>query len=218
MDKFIFVNNHNNDPEIVVVDAKNNKFIKIIVNKNVVVKTTRGYGEYPIGNLWKLGEKNGVGGRLITEAIIKNFSLPLHLWKDNNNTNLNSLQKTWLFLFKNKLSKDADYYITDPGVSKVMQAYFVDKNKENDNFKKAILTDYSTNSFVVNNLSEILQIYNLKTVVSNKSYDKDIDCQVGGKDEYLVNKISNLFSCQISDSNEDLDLVIKIGGAFAQRF
>jgi hypothetical protein len=68
-------------------------------------------------------------------------------------------------------------------------------------------------------VGKIIETIGAKIASITRDGEKEMDCEVSGKDEVLINKIVLIFSCKKVKSQEDnFDVVIKIGSNFAKRF
>lgn len=216
LEKFAYVNNKDGDVEIIIIDAPKDKYTKLLINKGFIVESSRNYGQYEIGKLWILGQKDGTKGKLVTETIIKNFSIPVYFWKDGKSSNLNLFQKIKSVLIYNKLT-DYDYTLKTTNTPDSFLVNFIDSKTELSS-PKLELVDLTGNSHLAENLVNILAIYGVKTTSYLKGYDEKLDCEVSGVNKYLVKIVEQIFSCQKSSSNVDVDLRIRIGKVFADRF
>lgn len=214
--KFAYVNNNDGNVEIIFIDALRDKYIKSLINKDFIVQSSRNYGQYEIGKLWILGQKDGTKGKLITETVTKNFSIPIYLWKDGKSSNLNLFQKIKSVLVYNKLT-EYDYTFKTINTPDSFLVNFIDSKTELS-YPKLELVDLTGSNHLAEKLANILAIYGIKITSYSKGYDKGLDCEVGGIDKDLVEIASKIFSCQKKLDDGGVDLKIRIGKIFAERF
>ena len=237
--KFIYVNNVDSNAEITVVDPQKLKIIKILIPENTQINSSRGFGVYKISSLWKLGEKEGLKGKLVTESVRRDFLIPLYLWKDGDKTNLNFWQRIKIYLldkgFSNyyvnninlidnrvlklkKFTDGTDGYIISSKIPESILINFVE-DYMTETVSKIEIEDLTGNSMTVENISKILGVMGGKIISYSKGFDKDFDCEVIGKDKILVGVVSKNFDCKVSiDTKLSVDLKIRLGGRFVDRF
>lgn len=216
LEKFSYVNNDDGNVEIIIIDALKDKYTKSLINKDFIVESSRNYGQYEIGKLWILGQKDGTKGKLITETIAKNFSIPVYLWKDGKSSNLNLFQKIKSILVYSKLT-EYDYTLKTTSTPDSFLVNFIDSKTELI-FPKLELVDLTGSSHLAENLANILGIYGVKVISYFKGYDEGLDCEVSGVNKYLVKIVEQIFSCRKSHDDVNVDLRIRIGKVFAERF
>ena len=51
-----------------------------MIPKTTDVDVSRGLGMWQLGSVWQLGINEGMGGRLLTETVVKNFKIPTFAW------------------------------------------------------------------------------------------------------------------------------------------
>lgn len=216
LDKYAYVNNNDGNVEIFVIDSKQDKYTKILVNKDRIVDSSRNFGEYKIGNLWTLGQKNGYNGKLISETITKNLLIPISLWKNSKSTNLNIFQQI-KSKFIEKRVKDYDYVLSSSQLPESIVTAFTDSeiSEKEPNIK---IMDLTGNVTSAEKITKILSVYGVKIMSFSKGLDNDLDCEVGGKMNKLVNIVAVNLSCAKIATDEEYDLVIRIGKVFSTRF
>lgn len=217
LERFQFVNNRDDNVEIIVIDNKREDVTKIFIDKNFYVDSSRNFGEYKIGSLWILGRKEKYQGRLVAETITKNFGIPVYLWKDGVSTNLNFFQKIKVLL-SNINRGEYDFKLTSRNVKDSILVNFVHPATEG-RLPKIRIDDLTGDPEVVNLISKILEVLGFKIVDYSKGFDNSLDCEVIGKSDTYTSILKELFDCKIVvDENQSIDLDIRIGKVFGDRF
>ena len=84
MEKFTYVEKTSDSGALItIVDSKSDKVVSYKINPDITIASARGLGEYRLESLWILGDKEGYGGRLVSESIASNYLIPVYLWKRN---------------------------------------------------------------------------------------------------------------------------------------
>lgn len=217
LEKFVYVNNNNGNAEIIVVDPQRETTSKILIDKDFKLESSRNFGEYKLSSLWILGEKEKYQGKLVSETLVKNFLVPIYLWKDGRFSNLNLYQKIKIYWLKNR-SNEYDYQITSKNLSSSILVNFVLSNAF-VKLPKAEIEDLTGEKAIAEKISKVLEVLGFKTVDYSKGYDEQLDCEVVGKDKSYVDVIVNIFDCKgIINKDQSIDLKIRIGKVFADRF
>lgn len=218
LEKFIYVNNKDGNAEIIIVDSKKNNTTKIFIDKDFKLESTRNLGEYKLGSLWILGEKEKYQGKLLSETITKNFAIPIYLWKNEKYSNLNLYQKIKVYLITRRSKNDYDYSLTTKILKDTVLVNFTDPFVA-DNLPKVRIEDLTGGYGQVNIISKILNIIGFKTVDYFKGYDEKLDCEVIGKNKLYNKIVANIFTCEDKiDLNKPWDLELRVGKIFADRF
>lgn len=217
LDKFIYFNEkENGDGELILVDGE---VVKFLIPAETVLESSRGYGQYKLGSLWILSTKEGFSGDLVTETVLKNYLVPVHLWKRQNKTNLNLKQQ--LKIKTLRVDKvEAVKILASLDLPNSVLVSFVDSDLQESGFM-VDLVDLTGNPNVTNRISSILGTMGTKISGYSKGYDENIDCQVAKVgDLKLSTKFSNLFGCEHVDLGNNNSKTIKIilGAKFAERF
>lgn len=237
--KFIYLDNLNDDAQIVVVDPQKLKIIKILIPGDTQIIVSNGLGTYKLKSLWKLGEKEGFKGKLVVSSIKKTFLLPIYLWKDGIKTNLNLWQRIRVSLIDKKISNydvtninlidinvlkqkeltdGTDGFIINSKIPESVSIYFTDIYLS-ENISKIELVDLTGNISVSENFSKILGVIGTKITSYTKGFDENLDCEVIGKDTKLVKVISDTFECKgIIEENLSVDIKIRLGKRFVDKF
>ncbi|MGB6839024.1 MAG: hypothetical protein WBD86_00425 [Microgenomates group bacterium] len=80
---FLLIRRSGGDIAVSIFDPKLEKVTNIIIPKNTEVTVARQLGTWKLGSVWKLGENEGLEGRLLAETIVKHFKLPVVVWADS---------------------------------------------------------------------------------------------------------------------------------------
>ena len=174
-------------------------------------------GEYKIESLWILGKKENFEGKLVSESISSNYSIPLYLWKDGVKTNLNIFQRIKVFFNKYQNDNNDLEFVSFDLPSSILIDFI--NNDIQEAGLSVELNDLTGDQDVVKNVSSILGNLGTKISTYTKGYEEDFDCQIYGSNTKAVKIIANIFGCKIS--KEDVttsDIKIKLGGKFADRF
>ncbi len=214
--KYAYVNNKNGDVEVIIVDPQNDKYTKLLINSDFKVQSSMNFGEYKIGNLWILGDKSGIGGKLVSKTVAKNFLVPIYLWKNGKNTNLSFLQKVKSKIVENRLH-EYSYSITSFKLPESILINLVD-SEISEKEPKVKLEDLTGNVGTVEKVTQIIGIYGVRISAFSKGFDENLDCEVGGTMASLVKLTASVFECSTSLDNQEYDLVIRVGKAFVTRF
>ncbi len=216
LDKFIYVNkSKSGDAEIIIIDNQNNKNSKYQISSSENFESARGYGEYKLNSLWQLSKKDPVQGRLVSETIVKNMSLPIYLWKDNKRTNLSLIQRIKAYFVENQ-NKSYDDVLDLSNISNSIYIDFV-YPEMNDERLKINVDDYTGEIDTINKISKIIEVMGGKITSNSKGYDENLDCELSGKKASILNAINKIIDCKIINSDSDV-LNIKLGAKFAERF
>jgi hypothetical protein len=218
VDGFAFVNKaENGDAEIIVFDPVANTSKSFVVAGNTVLSSSRSLGEYRLDNLWILGRKEGYGGKLISESISKNFLIPIYYWKDENKTNLDifKLIRAKIILSSGSIEKK-DIQLNNLSNSTLVN--FVN-TEISDSGVEVEIEDLTGTVSISNDVAKILEILGTKITSFSKGYEKDLDCEVLGTSKKLVEVIATYLGCK-ETVKQDLktDIVVRLGGQFADRF
>lgn len=218
VDSFAFINKADNgDAEIIVFDPVGNTSKSFVVAGNTVLSSSRSLGEYRLDNLWILGRKEGYGGKLISESISKNFLIPIYYWKDENKTNLDifKLIRAKIILGSGTIERK-DIQLNN--LSNSILVNFVN-TEISDSGVEVEIEDLTGTVSTSNDVAKILEILGTKITSFSKGYEKDLDCEVLGTSKKFVEVIATHLDCK-ETMKEDLktDIVVRLGGQFAERF
>lgn len=220
--KFAYVNNNGGNVEVIVIDSQKDKYLKILIDKDFNVQSSRNYGQYKIGNLWVLGQKDGFKGKLVAETVTKNFAIPIYLWKDGRYSNLNLFQAIKSSIVQKQLF-EYDFTLKNINTPDSVLINFASDDSfllsETDvTLPKLEIVDLTGGSNLAENIVNILGVYGVKATSYSKGYDENLDCEIGGFNKTLVDVVSKIFSCQKKLDDGGADLRIRIGKAFVDRF
>lgn len=216
--KFTYLNKTNDSgAEIIIIDPQNDKLVKLLVPNEVMLDSAHGYGNYKLSSLWKLSEKDKIGGKLISETILKNFLIPVPLWKNGNNSNLNPFQRIKAILTEKKL-KGYDATIDTKKISNSILINFVNPTFV-DNTPKIDINDLTGDIATATRVSRVVEIIGGKVTSNSKGYDENLDCEVYGGDTQEVRIFAQVFSCteKVEDQGP-IDIKIRLGAKFSERF
>lgn len=218
IEKFIYINRtKSNDAEIIIVDPLQDKMTKYLVTADTEMNSARGYGNYKLSSLWALSEKDEIRGKLITETILKNYSLPVFLWRNESKSNLSFLQKLKTHFINNKKS-DNRLIIGSRKISNSILINFVEKDFV-DITPKIDLEDLTGSLNTVENISRTIEIIGGKIASNSKGYEENLDCEIIGKNSKTMQIFVDIFSCDSNiDDSINTDLKIRLGAKFAKRF
>lgn len=73
---------------IFVFNPQETELTTIEIPSSVEVDVSRDLGKFKLGNVWKLGQNEKVGGKLLQETVVKNFGFPITSWADDSALNL----------------------------------------------------------------------------------------------------------------------------------
>lgn len=84
------------DVYVYVLDLSNDSIGTVVIPSKTWVDSSRQLGTWKLGNLWRVGENEKMGGRLIAETVTKNFEVPVYAWlkiEDEDFVNKNYLSR-----------------------------------------------------------------------------------------------------------------------------
>ncbi len=212
LDKFVYVNKiQNGDAQVVVVDSKKDLILKYLISGETELEASNGYGVYKLKNLWILSDKD------VASTIVKNYSIPVYLWKDGNKSNLNLYQKVKVF-FVSKQKIDYEATLDSFKLSDSILINFLNENIS-DRQLKIEVEDLTGTQSIINKVARVIDTTGGKIHNNSKGYDESLDCEIIGKDKEVVGVLSNVFGCSsIVSNNIETDIKIRLGVKFAQRF
>lgn len=201
---------------VYIVDPSIDKVKRYKVNPDILLTSSNGYGEYKLSSLWELGKKEGLNGKLAMRSIVNNYFVPVYLWKDGNNSNLNLFQK---INFKTVLLSNVEYSgeFSSFELKNSILIDFVD-NQIQEGGVDIYVEDLTGDPVVIDKLSKIVGVVGTKISGYNKGYDAEFDCEISGGDNYAVEVFSKFLDCNNRIKTEDSKVKIKIGGMYASRF
>lgn len=215
LDKFIYVNKADDGSAEIISDS-----FKYKILADTELESARGYGKYKISSLWQLSEKDEIRGRLITETIAKNYSLPVFLWrsggswKDISRSNLNIYQRIRVFFNRNK--KNTDFIISSTKLPSSVLIQFIDPAFI-EIIPKIDVEDLTGSFDTLDKVSNIIKVMGGKITSNSKGYDESLDCEIISDDLKLARTLANILDCEVLKS-DSLTLKIRLGAKFADRF
>jgi len=210
LEKFIFVNKTDSgDGEITIIDAKNDVFIKYLIDGDTEVDSSEDYGKYKLNSLWKLSEKEVNSESLVSDTIRKTYSIPVFLWKNGMKSNLSFMQ-----LVKSRLVKYEDRKFGNSELINFADKYF------SETVDSIEVVDMTGEIGLIGKVSNLIEVMGGKITINSKGYDESLDCVISGKDTRNVSYLNNIFKCEVFDHGDknEVDLYIKLGSKFAERF
>lgn len=219
--RFIYVEKtENGGGSVVVADSKSGKINRILINKDVVLNVSHNLGEYKFASIWILGDKEGYGGDLVAKTLVKNYGLPVYLWKNENNSNLSLLQNSFLKLIKLRIIRldQSEYKAETKELPLYVSTDFSD-SRITEKLTTVEIEDVSGNYKTVADISNVLNIMGAKITNYSRSESQEIDCVINGKNSVATKEIANVLDC-LYDTKLDTEsaVKIKIGKYFSQRF
>src|SRR3989344_5998140 len=103
--------NTNGDVVVVVLDTLQEEITKVVIPGNTEVDVARQYGRWRLKSIWELGKNEKVGGKLLTETLVKSFKIPVTTWVDEKGSGLFS--GNLLGLMSAFVSKDTNLNLGD---------------------------------------------------------------------------------------------------------
>lgn len=219
LDKFVFVNKTvDGGGEVVIVDPKADRVLKYKILGDTVLESARGFGEYKLSSLWILGEKEHFDGQLVSESVRSNYLIPVYYWKNGKKTNLPLFERIKVIL-TNIGNISYEKTLTSRDLQNGILINFLDNDIQEDNITIEV-NDLTGDQETINKVSKILGTMGSKISNYTKGYDKDLDCEISGKNINAVKTIANVFGCKISNQNmsETVDITLNLGILFANRF
>ncbi len=218
VEKFAFVNKGiNGDAEIIIFDPSSDSINVYVIPGSTLLVSSRSLGEYRLDNLWILGVKEGVGGKIIAESISKNYSIPLYYWKDGVHTNLDLFKylRSNLILKSPMLEKTV---IESNKLSNSVLVNFVD-NEVSELGIEIEIEDLTGNTNTANEIGKILEIIGTKITSYSKGYNEDLDCEVIGANKKVIDIISKELNCKsIINQGQNNVIQLRLGAKFVSRF
>ena len=106
----IAIHSEGDSEYVTVLDPENDTMTTLVIPDNTQITATNQLGTWTLGSLWKLGEQEGIGGRLMAGSITKTFGVPITAWASEDiltfrgivdagdtNLSLKDRVKVWLF-------------------------------------------------------------------------------------------------------------------------
>lgn len=239
-DKFSYVTMEDSgDVGVIVLDPKLKEQTILTIPGDTEVEVSRSYGTMRIKNVWQLGVNEKIGGRLLTETITRNFYFPVTKWWNEDVKNISLSDQIYATLFIKKIKSldrneinlgesqflkkvklndgEMGYRLNGP-ISSRLTVYFLD-NKIEDSNLRIYINDSTGRSDVIQKVGGVLEVFGGKVVaIDKKQVNSELDCEVSGINNQIVEKVKKLFDCKIVAGQGKFDLEVFIGSKFAKRF
>lgn len=154
------------DVLIVSFDPSLDKITTLRIPGETQVEVSRNLGIWRIKNVWQLGKQEKIGSKLLSETVVKNFSLPVYLWYKN--SNLEPENSCWRLLGETNLGWKDRLKLT----SFCFRVPEVDRNYldlgKTQVLKKARLTDGEEGFLITQKNIDSLAIYFSETLILQK--------------------------------------------------
>lgn len=212
LDDFVYVNKTKEGGAEIIGNS-----FKYVVPFDAVLDSTRGYGIYKLESLWKLSEKDERKGMVVTESIVKNYHLPVYLWKNGGSTNLSLYQRISVLVSKN-ISEVSDFKF---GIKELPGSILINFIQDTivDESLKFEVEDLTGTQSVIEDVSKIIEVSGAKISTNSKGYDSDLDCEILSSGSKSALFFANLFDCKYVAEKELNGVVrFRLGGKFASRF
>lgn len=215
---FVYVNRApNDDAEIIIIDNDSDRVFKYLIPAETNLDSSREYGNYKMSSLWNLSNKEGNDGKLIAETILKNYYLPVYLWKDQKKSNLNFYQKIKSSLAERKTSS-YDKILESSNLPNSVLINFVNPDFL-ENIPTVNIEDLTGSYSVAEKVSKIIEVVGGKITLNSKGFDENEDCVVTGKNIKSARVFADIFGCNTeTDNNMNYDIKVKLGAKFVERF
>lgn len=83
--------NEEKQTSILIFSPQTSGITQVLIPSNTQLQVARQLGSYPIGNVYKLGSQEKLGGKLMAESITKSLKLPSDQWSEKPLLNLTDL-------------------------------------------------------------------------------------------------------------------------------
>lgn len=123
------------------------------------------------------------------------------------------------YLTKTTLKDGQPGYTASGRLPSSILVYFSDPEFSKTSLTLAII-DSTSNRTSARKVGEVIEVLGAKVAAIIEKDPKRFDCGVGGSNLIVVDKISTLFGCKLTEdlSTGDFDIQIEIGDEFAERF
>jgi hypothetical protein len=78
----LLVQSTDEDLHLINFDPVVDEITDITIPSNTEVEVAQRFGVFRLGNVWKLGFSEGLGGDLVAKTVTKNFKFPVYVWAD----------------------------------------------------------------------------------------------------------------------------------------
>ena len=80
--KLSIVSENGQDIDVITFDPASNEINEVIIPGDTLVTVARNLGSWRLKSVWKLGENEGLGGKLMVETVSRYFKIPVYVWAD----------------------------------------------------------------------------------------------------------------------------------------
>lgn len=213
------------DVVISTFDPEGESITNVLIPANTQLDVARGLGSFRVKSIWQLGINEKLGGKLLSETIVKNFHFPVYTWGDNNIKGL--AESEFLSIFRAvffpaktnlKIGDRIKIAFFSLGV-KASKRVNIDL-REGQYLKKTQLVDGEEGYLVsVAGLSKLFPTFsengisqqNLRINIKDETGQREVAEQVGETLEVLGVKVASLerkgvedLDCSFRTKNEDL--------------
>ena len=219
---------------VLIFDPENSEIVRIIVPGETEINVSRGLGVVPVKNLWILGEKSGIGGKLVSETVTRSLLIPTIYWADKEALGLGegsklAVIKTLFSFYKTNLPLADKVKITIFALT-VNNSRITDISlQELGYIKKAILKDESEGYLIADKFpNELLAVLGddeisdgqVRVSIRNSTGNVLIPQDIGKIISVMGGKVSSVESNPLNDSDclvvgSKKSIVVKIASVFS---
>lgn len=225
--------------DVVVVDPQSEIITSIQISPETQIDLSNNLGYYKLGSAWKLAEDEGLTGELIARSIVKNFSIPVYFWKDENGTNLDLFKKlkVWFLdkklinysysavdlndtpaISKKRLKDGSEGYLVVGEIPSYVLVNFVDQLDSTDPLKVEIV-DASGSYSLSDKVSKVFSTMGSKVGSYSREDIADFRCRVSGKESGVVEKIAKIFDCEKENNfSGESDIRFEMGKVLGENY
>ncbi|MBL7036326.1 hypothetical protein ISR94_00570 [Candidatus Microgenomates bacterium] len=240
LDKFSYVKEtKEGGAEILVYDPKNTSVVSILIPGETQLELSFNLGDYRLKNAWKLSESEDLEGVLIVRSLVKNFSIPVYLYKTESKTNLNIFQriKVWMLDSGTGGVSESQFDLVDTSVLKAKKLLdgnrgfvvygeipaYITVNFEQQSFSEFVpmvdIVDKTGDYKISDTVSGVFSTMGAKVSSYSKQPPQKLNCVVSGKNPEQVKITSKIFDCHIGQKPEgESDIRLEIGTDFVNNF
>lgn len=238
--KFSYVQMLNfGDTEVVVYDPKKEKITRILIPGDTQLELSYNLGDYRLKNAWKLAETEDLEGVLITRTLVKNFSIPVYLYKIEGLSNLDIFKRVKIWMIEKRLGgvSVVQYDLRETRVLKEKRLLdgetgftikeeipsYITVNFAEPEFgefvPKVDIVDKTGDYRISDSVSKVLSVMGAKVSSYSKSTPEEFNCMVSGKNQMQVKTTALIFNCEVGeDLVGESDLQIILGKDFVKNF
>lgn len=222
------------DVSVIVFDPRLGEEIILNIPSNTEVDVAENLGRLTIKNVWKLGQVQKIGGRILSETVTKNFLFPCYLWSDakaeslikpslfgildfvfrKGSSNLSFSDRVSLAFFSLK-TKDINKSEVDLGKSQ-----FLKKGKISDGSLGFFLSGEVLQRLTANFSDYGFSDRTVRIFVKDYTGSPGVSDRVGQILEVMGGKVVSIEKLSLADedcavSGGDLDLITKVSRLFS---